>query len=80
MLRKHLRDLALDCFCGGFRVGSFANRATDDDVIGAGAEGLLDGHRALLVVAAGFGSGADAGGDDERLGAELAAQALRFEG
>src|SRR4029434_4576662 len=40
--------------------------------------GFLEGHRAFLIVAAALGGGADAGGDDERPGAEFLAEAARF--
>ncbi|QFS87380.1 hypothetical protein FIU96_11040 [Marinobacter sp. THAF39] len=61
--RKSGRNhLSVNSLQGGQRIGRLGNRAADDEVVGAGFEGIGWGHDALLVAFVG-GQRADSRGD-----------------
>src|SRR5579872_4368522 len=72
-------DGLLDGDSRGERVGSFQDWAADDDVIGAGGEGVFDGGDSFLVVGARTTGGADSGRDDQEVVAEFGSQRGDFE-
>ena len=73
-----MRYLPLDRLGRFSGVCGLPDRASDDDVIGAGPECLLDGHGSLLIVTGCFIGCADAGGDDDWFGSKFGAKTGRL--
>jgi hypothetical protein len=73
------RDFVQNAAGGGGGVGRGRNRSSHDNMAGAGGDGLGGGGGALLVLLGGSG-GSDAGSNDDKAGAEFAANLANFVG